>query len=514
MSTSMSTGVGSDAGTESELAIAWARGAAANPTAPLDVLLRLLDPVARPAWKVLCGGRALPDEVVDAIVSGAEVTQKKLLARNPHATPEQRGRLASDPDAMVRYHVARGPERGTWLVRPLPDDVIEVFYTAESRGFPPGLVTANEIAQELAFSGQIRARYDLDQAAHRDPTMRLHAAWSWEWLAPEEQAAMLADPDPRVRAAAEHQASWQDPVANESRLVEHWTHGRTNMMMMLPFTQAVAERELADERGRDTMTYNRFTPPDIVERLARDPDPGIRAAIATRFGLPAQIRAELEQDPDEDVRTRARAFGAATAAGQHAALLRNVSNGSFSPIAPLDGPVDLGDPDWYVRAAESDNVLLRRAAAWDPRLPPPQVRRLASDPDQEVRSLLAHHHPDAPPELMIEVFIAEPESRALMLRRPQMPRTGLAYLLDHPEPQLRALAAADSTLPSPPVAQLDDEDERVRRAAASNALLPADVVERLLQDPRHAEGAAANPRLDAETLRRLVDDAGIRARTT
>ena len=52
-------------------------------------------------------------------------------------------------------------------------------------------------------------------------------------------------------------------------------------------------------------------------------------------------------------------------------------------------------------------------------------------------------------------------------------------------------------------------DEQVRRAAAANRLLPADVVERLLQDPCHAEGAAANPRLDAETLHGLLDAAGV-----
>lgn len=107
------------------------------------------------------------------------------------------------------------------------------------------------------------------------------------------------------------------------------------------------------------------------------------------------------------------------------------------------------------------------------------------------------------------MFIAEPRNRALLLLRPQMPRTGLTHLLDHADPQVRALAAADVTLPEPPVAMLDDEDEQVRRAAAANRLLPADAVERLLQDPRHAEGAAANPRLDAETLHGLLDGAEI-----
>jgi hypothetical protein len=190
--------------------------------------------------------------------------------------------------------------------------------------------------------------------------------------------------------------------------------------------------------------------------------------------------------------------------------LKHVTTASFLQEADQHASLsDLRDPDWFIRVAESDNVLLRRAAALHPRLPPAQVRALAADSDQEVGSLLAHSHPDAPAELVIEVFIAEPKNRALLLQRPQMPRTGLAHLLDHPDPQVRALAAADVTLPEPPVAMLDDEDEQVRRAAAANPLLPADVVERLLQDPCHAEGAAANPRLDAETLHGLLDAAGI-----
>jgi hypothetical protein len=310
--------------TESELADAWVRGTAANVAAPADVLLRLLGPAGRAAWEVLCGGRALPEEVAAAIVAGSEVAQRRLLARNPHATPEQRGRLALDPDAMVRCDVATGPKRGTWLVRPLP-----------------------------------------------------------------------------------------------------------------------------------------------------------------RFELPADVRGELEQDPDADVRTTAAAFGAATTRIQYGALYRIATESVLREAERHASLSDFGDPDWFIQAAESDNVLLRRASALHPRLPPAQVGRLAADCDEEVRSLIAHIHAAAPAELVIEVFIAEPRNRALLLLRPQMPRTGLAHLLDHPDPQVRALASADVTLPEPPVAMLDDADEQVRRAADANQLLPADVVERLLQDPRH-----------------------------
>lgn len=437
------------------------------------MLLRLLDPAGQPVWDVLCGGRALPDEVVSAIAGGTHVPQKRLLARNPHATPEQRGRLATDPDAMVRCNTASGPRRGSWLLRPLPEDVLDAFYDAKEEDYPPGLLTVDEIRQELVGSGQVPAQYNASRLGPDDPT-------------------------------------WMDPVANEARLPDHWTHARTHMMLHLPMTHAVAERELADPDGRLCMASNPYTPPDIIERLAGDPDPYIRTKVAARFELPDPVRALLRQDPDEDVRTAADAFSVVTTKAQHIAVIRHMFYGSFWPPAIWYEPYsDLGDADWYVRAAESDNVLLRRAAACDARLPLPQMRSLATDADQEVRSLLAHSHPDAPPDLMIEVFLAEPKNRAVLLQRSRMPRTGLAHLLDHPDAQVRSLAAADPTLPQPPVAQLDDEDELVRRAAATNPLLSSDLLEQLLHDPRHAEGAAANPRLDPESLHHLLDAAEI-----
>ncbi|MGW7331058.1 hypothetical protein ACWGIU_21170 [Streptomyces sp. NPDC054840] len=74
--------------------------------------------------------------------------------------------------------------------------------------------------------------------------------------------------------------------------------------------------------------------------------------------------------------------------------------------------------------------------------------------------------------------------------------------IGHPDPQVRALAAADPTLPEPPV---DDADEAVRRAAAANPVLTPEVLEALLADPRTAEGAAANPSLPVPCMHALLD---------
>ncbi|GAA2016523.1 hypothetical protein GCM10009839_10160 [Catenulispora yoronensis] len=74
---------------------------------------------------------------------------------------------------------------------------------------------------------------------------------------------------------------------------------------------------------------------------------------------------------------------------------------------------------------------------------------------------------------------------------------------------MRALAAADTTLDEPPIAMIDDSDTRVRRAVASNPLLPPDLIATLLEDEELAEAAAANPALSDVKLHTLLDRAGI-----
>ncbi|MFI6899542.1 hypothetical protein ACIBM4_36165 [Streptomyces sp. NPDC050256] len=85
---------------------------------------------------------------------------------------------------------------------------------------------------------------------------------------------------------------------------------------------------------------------------------------------------------------------------------------------------------------------------------------------------------------------------------PGFPSTGRTHLIGHPDPEVRALAAADPTLPEPPV---DDADEAVRRAAAANPSLTPETLETLLADPRTAEGAAANPSLPVPRMHALLD---------
>lgn len=77
---------------------------------------------------------------------------------------------------------------------------------------------------------------------------------------------------------------------------------------------------------------------------------------------------------------------------------------------------------------------------------------------------------------VLDTFLALPRLRAHLLTLPRLPRTGLQHLLDHEDPEVRALAAADTGLDRPPV---------------------------------HAESAAANPGLPAGLLHGLFDLGGL-----
>ncbi|MGW2638726.1 hypothetical protein [Streptomyces sp. NPDC001348] len=497
----------------SSLSEPWLRGVAANPAAPSDVLLRLLHPAASEAWKVLCQERSLPADVVDAVIAHPERSVRRAFARNRHVGPEQRSRLLDDPDAFVRADLASGPRPRLGPVEALPDDVIETLLTSQDDPARDQPVTAAEISQELAFSGQIPMSFHRGMWAHKNPRLRVQGAGPWHWLTPEQRNALLADPEPAVREAARRESRVLDAEAMEAELPENDCHQRSLLLVNYAVSHTVAEACLAEGRDLWALAHNRYTPADVVARLARHSDPRVRERVAGRADIDPLLLEELAADPDDTVRTRALVHPLPRTWDQRAALDR-VFGRTAEDIGPVGEMYLEPDTDWYSACAVSTHPLLRRVAATCPGLPWELVRRLADDPDPQVRHLLAFNHPLAPPGTVLDAFVAAPRQRPYLLTLPRLPRTGLGHLLNHENPEVRGLAAADPTLDRPPIHLLTDPDAGVRRVAAGNPLLPLALVETLLDDPETAEGAAANPSLSAERLHELLDRAGLPHGTT
>lgn len=477
----------------------WLRGVAFNPAAPSDVLVRLLGRAAGGTGPLMCEGRDLPDAVVDAALRHPDKTIRRALARNPYVDPARLAPLATDPSGIVRAWLAGGPRPRPRRVRTLPDDVLVTLLTAQDGG-EDGRLTAGEIIEELESSGQIPPSFRRSLAGREHPGLRIRATWAWQSLTPAQRAALLDDPDPSVREEARERSWVLDPERVEARLPSYDERGRVFVLGTCALSPALVEECFADGTVR-FLVWNRHLPAHAVARLARDPGAGIRAAVANRPDLGADLAAESEKDPDGEVRMRARLHPFSRTWVEYDMIDRVVGHGPdcVCPITEIDPQPS---PDWFAACAASREPALRRAAASWPGLPAELVEELARDDDEEVRIRLACHHPLAPPRLLLDVFVTRPVHRPHLLTLPAFPRTGTGHLVGHPDPQVRALAAADRALPDPPV---NDPDTSVRRAAAANPRWAPESLEVLLADPRTAEGAAANPSLPVARMRALLD---------
>ncbi|MFE2501748.1 hypothetical protein [Streptomyces rubiginosohelvolus] len=478
-------------------------GLALNPSVPESVLLRLLAEAPLAARMVLCRDRALPDAVVDAVVQHPDTRTRSFFARNPHVDPVQRVRLVDDPEWFVRAHLAEGPRVASPArPRPLPDEaVVHMISTYENEllGGP--------------FYQQISAGLRRSMATHPVANVRYWGVGEWRSLAPDTRAALLADPDAGVREAAERHVRFEDPTWVESTLPDRPCHARSDLLLHHPLTRAVVEGVLARPAGEEDkamIAVNPTLPPDTVVLLAADPDPEVRARIAQRTDLGPAERRTLMTDPDPDVRL-AVSLHPALSEEERARIDYQVPMDHFFDYLPA--PEEPRDPGAVRRDALSRHPLLRRRAAGNRLLPPDLVARLASDDDLGVRVLLAQNHPDAPAALLLRSFLeyTGPE-RSHLTTRPNFPTDGLAAFAGHEDPEVRALAArAPETEPATVAWLTRDPAPAVRAAAARHPNLPQPRLAALLDDEELAHHAAANAVLPPDVIHRLLRTGGRQA---
>ncbi|MEU8075577.1 hypothetical protein AB0B31_09000 [Catellatospora citrea] len=482
-------------------------GVAANPGAPVDVLLRLLAVEAQACWDVLCTERDLPVEVVDAVLAHPDRAVRRRISRNPHLAPAQRARLIDDPDPMTAAALMNEPRRwpaGT-APRPLPDEVVRRLLAT-----PLPLLSAAELLSELAFTHFGRQMCEI-AATHPLPEIRALACGYRGALSDERWLALQRDPDPQVRAAAETANARADALVIEPadmpppRSRDRWMVLQCRRLSRVVLDQLVTRAEPVELRF---LARNPYLPCDVVERLLSDPDASVRGATTRRADLtPGQLR-RLATDVVEAVRIAVSVHPGLSESQRAAIVVGRWPDDSFDRNRP--GP----PPELAVGIAHaySVNPLLRRRAATDPRLPQAVAARLAEDPDAGVRVRLALCHPAPPPALLLRTYLEhDGPDRMHLTTRPGFPVAGLVRFAGDPDPALRLLALLDPDVPADVVDRLlSDPARRVWQAAAVHPRLPADRLRHLLGTAR-VRHAAANPALDAATLHGLLDGAEVPA---
>lgn len=468
-------------------------GLALNPAAPLDVLLRLLESGDGAVVSALCRRRrTFPEELVEAIVHHDAPRVRGAFARNPHVSGELRGRLVEDEHWLVRLRLASGPGWDAWP-RHLPDWVLDRMYTTYD----------GDGLQELIASRQAPLRVLLANSAHPMASVRRYGTGMWSLLPEERRAALLSDPHPDVRATAAGIQAQDDAEEMERQ----WraippSHARTHIEVNCRLSPAMVEELLRTRDPDDVwcLAHNYSTPPEVVASLAEHPAARIRLKVAARDGLPRELIDLLARDPDPEVRT----------------VVSVRPELTEEERAAVDYVVDLDedftpDEDPYrapLAHARSAHPLLRRRVAYNPALPAELVALLAADEDLGVRVLLAQHHPDAPPELLLRCYLEYTgPHRDRLLALPRFPVAGLAARFGAAEDRaVRLLATLDPEAdPGLVDALTRDPEPKVRAGAARNPALPQARLHQLLDDQESGADAAANPALPVATMRRLLD---------
>ncbi|MFK0238697.1 hypothetical protein [Streptomyces vinaceus] len=217
---------------------------------PADLVWRLLrHPQARRSAALL--RKDLAAESIEEIIG---LGSARTLAANSHVPAMVRARLAEHPEPSVRAAVA-----------------------ASVADEPPGLLARLAGDQDscvrsfLAMNEHLPPELMAVLAEDAEPSVRSNVVQYWRDAPEPVRRALLTDSDPNIRRSA---ASAYSPPTD---LVP--------VLLADPETRAIAVRYA-----------------DPSPELARDPDSGVRRAVAAHPNLPAELRDVLAADVDVFVR--------------------------------------------------------------------------------------------------------------------------------------------------------------------------------------------------------------------
>lgn len=437
----------------------------------------------------LAANPSLPSHLVDHLISRAD------------ARPDPAGRLPDDRVEELAESLADRADLSPAQVRALAahheHTAVQLAYGGKLRAADVDPSGSPYAALALLDEGRGLAQWTRLLATVPDPHLRWKLA-SCPGLPPDVTDALSADPDVEVVAEL---ALWTTSGIAAARLALHPDRRVRRATVANPATPAEAVVALAEESELSLnwlLAERTDLPQALYARLAADPLPGVRAALARNAGIGEDLIRVLAHDPDHDVR-------------------RSLAH---HPRVPLDvltqvagetgiGPTLLpriasATPDELAELTASAHAAVRMLVAERRDLPPELRDALATDQDaavvravaphpglseERLRAMVAQHgvrvlaraaaNPDAPGGLLADLARHEPPVRKALSAIAVHPNaTAEALLPCLADPKAARHAAAHPALaPSVLLGLLTGADEEVARAAATNPALSRAVME-------------------------------------